>query len=76
MVGKLFTNNCPKCRMLKELLDKNNMAYTTEYELGEIVSQGIFKLPIFKYRQEYFDYDETIELLRGLKNRNGKRMAE
>lgn len=56
----LFSNNCPKCNILKNKLNDNNIEFETSNDFNEIIEKGFKTLPILKYNGKYMDFMESI----------------
>ena len=66
----LYTNDCPKCKTLKNLLDKNKVKYETFEDIdaiiGELTEIGIRELPVLKVNNEYLNFNNVIRKIKEL----------
>ena len=51
----VFSNGCPRCKILKEKLEANNIPFILEENLDEIIDSGFQTVPILKYNEEYYN---------------------
>lgn len=42
----LYSNNCPKCRLLKSELEKQNIEFTVSQDFEKLTSKGIMSVPV------------------------------
>jgi len=59
----LFTNDCLKCKILKEILDREKIKYTIEKNLKEIIDLNFKTIPILKFKDKYYNYLEAVNLI-------------
>lgn len=45
---KLYTNDCPKCRVLKAKLDSKDIAYEKINDIDLIMEKGIESVPVLE----------------------------
>lgn len=57
----LFTNNCPRCTVLKKKLEQAKILYEPNYDLTEIEKKGIEQLPVLKVNNSYLDFKEAVK---------------
>jgi glutaredoxin-related protein len=41
----LYSNNCPRCRVLKSELEKKNIDFTVSTDFSKIIDKNIFSVP-------------------------------
>lgn len=63
----LYSNNCPRCKVLKQLLDKNQIPYQTSEEFADLINLGFQSLPILKVEDKYLQYQEAITFVSNFK---------
>lgn len=55
----LFSNNCPKCKTLKFLLDNKNISYIENNSIEEMLALGFTKAPILRVDNVDMDADSA-----------------
>ena len=58
---------CPKCRMLKLELGKQNIEYNEQHDTEALAKQGFTSLPILEVNGKFLTMPEAIKWLKGLK---------
>lgn len=61
----LYSNNCVKCKILKEILDKNKIDYELETDEDKMKSLGFDFMPVLKYEGDLYSFKEALDLLSG-----------
>ena len=59
----LFSNNCPRCKILKSKLEERNIEYKVTDNFDEIIEQGFQTAPILKYNGKYYQFGEANSLI-------------
>jgi glutaredoxin len=59
----LFTNGCPRCKVIKAKLDQRNIKYSTSDDLDEILSKGFSTVPILKVNEDYLEFWNAVQWL-------------
>ena len=52
----LYTTGCPKCVILKKVLDKKQLDYQIEENVGIMQSRGICHVPVLSVDGEMLDF--------------------
>lgn len=52
----LYSNGCPKCKVLKAKLEAKNIAFTENNNLEELISMGIQCLPVLKVNGDFLNF--------------------
>ncbi len=60
---KFYTTGCPKCRVLKDKLDFNNIEYETVSDVDEMISKGMKSAPALEVDGELLDFPSAIKWL-------------
>lgn len=63
----LFSNGCPRCKILKQRLDEKQIEYTINDNFDEIIELGLQTAPVLKYDNNYYQFGDAIKLLGELK---------
>lgn len=64
----VFSNGCPRCKILKQKLDAANIPYILQDDLDEIMDAGFQTVPILKYKGEYYQFSEAVEFVQKIQN--------
>lgn len=59
----LFSNDCPRCKILKNKLIEKNIEFETTDDFDEIIEQGFQTTPILKYNEKYYQFGEANSLI-------------
>lgn len=57
----LYSNNCPKCKVLKKKLDDANVKYTVVDDTEIMISKGIDLLPVLEIDNIMMDFATAVE---------------
>lgn len=57
----LYSNNCPRCRVLKQKLDAKTVNYTEENSVEKMFAMGIEQTPVLSVNGNLLSYNEAIE---------------
>lgn len=65
----LFTTNCPNCKKLENLLNENNIDFTIETDVQEVIDKGFSFAPVLKVERDndivqYCEYVPAVKLIR------------
>ena len=59
---KLYSNNCPKCRILKDRLDKNKIEYVKSDNFLKLIENDISSVPVIELENgELLLFDEAYD---------------
>ena len=59
----LFSNGCPRCKVLKQKLDDKQINYTISDDFDEVMNQGLQTAPVLKVNNEYYQFGDAVKLL-------------
>lgn len=60
----LYTNDCPKCKILKSKLNEANIEYSEFTDVNKMVEYGIQLLPMLEIETgEMLDFDKSLEYI-------------
>lgn len=59
----LFTNDCPKCKMLKELLDNKEVKYTICDDVELMKTLGFKTVPMLDVHGELVGFSEALRYI-------------
>lgn len=62
---KLYSNGCPRCKILKRKLDEAGIEYEKTDDFKDIVENGFKTVPVLLYNRMFYDYAEAIKLING-----------
>jgi len=57
----LYSNDCPKCKILKLKLDSKNIQYTLCSDIDIMVSKGFQSMPMLEVENIIMDFNEAIK---------------
>ena len=55
----LYSNGCPKCRVLETKLETKNISYIKNKNVSEIADMGFQSLPVLKVDNSYLGFAEA-----------------
>jgi len=64
---KLYSNDCPKCKILKERLDEKEIEYEEKNDTEFLKKHGIFSFPAMEIEGRILKYYEAIKWLKNNK---------
>ena len=64
MIIKLYSNGCPRCKILKQKLDLQKISYTISDNLDELTSKGIASLPVLDIDTKIMDFYESVKWIK------------
>lgn len=70
MTIKLYSNGCPRCKILKQKLDLGNISYTVSDNLDEVMSKGIISLPVLDIGAKIMDFYESVKWIKEVGEKN------
>lgn len=57
----LYSNDCPKCKILKTKLDEKNIQYEVFSDVKEMVKRGMMSMPMLEDNGEIMTFFEAIK---------------
>lgn len=57
----LYSNGCPRCRVLKQKLDAKSVAYTEEGSVEKMLAMGITQVPVLSVDGELLPFGKANE---------------
>ena len=70
MEVKLFTTDCPRCKVLEAKLKEKGINYSEHTDLGEMIQLGITSAPYLMIDKDLFDFSDAINWIKEQKNVN------
>jgi len=61
---KLYSNNCPKCKILKKELDSRNINYELISDIDEMKSKYVISLPTLELNGNLLTFKEALDYAR------------
>ena len=58
---KLYTTECPKCKVLKKKLDEKGIPYTVCSDINEMMEKQINSVPVLEVEERLLQFSEAIE---------------
>lgn len=62
----LYSNNCPKCKILKEKLDAKHIEYELKTDVNEMISLGFTFVPVLEVSGKYLNFAEALKYIGGI----------
>lgn len=59
----LFSNNCPRCKILKQKLDDKQIKYTISEDFDELIENNLQTAPILKIDDKYYQFGEAVKFI-------------
>lgn len=56
----LYSNNCPKCKILKSRLDNKNIQYELCTDINVMISKGFNLMPVLETNEKAMNYLDAI----------------
>lgn len=60
----LYTIDCPKCKVLENLLRKNNVKYVTVTDLSVMIDKGFKECPKLEVEGKFYGFTDAVKLLK------------
>lgn len=60
----LYTNNCPKCKILKQKLDEKGFQYEVSNDMNLLINKGYKTVPILEVEDIYMTYIEAVNWIK------------
>ena len=61
----LYSNGCPKCRTLEQLLNKEHIKYVIDSDINHMIEHGIQTVPVLQIGDgKLLSFDEAIQWIR------------
>lgn len=57
----LYSNNCPRCKILKQKLKENNIEYEEENSVDKMMELGITQVPVLSVNGELLTFGQANE---------------
>jgi len=68
---KLYSTNCPKCKVLETLLNRDNIDYVVTTDVSSLIDEGIASAPVLEIK---LTFDEARKYLSYVHNEKNKEM--
>lgn len=62
---KLYSTNCPKCKVIETLLNRDSIEYSVTTDINPLIEEGITSAPVLEVK---FTFDEARKYLAYLHN--------
>lgn len=63
---KLFSNGCPKCKILKSKLDEKAVVYESSDDIQEVIKLGFRTVPLLIVDDNIMDFTKAIAWIQGM----------
>lgn len=61
----LYSNDCPRCQVLKKKLNGANIQYEISNNFDFLLEKGIESVPVLVVDNEIFDFKKAVEWVNG-----------
>lgn len=62
---KLYTTNCPKCRVLETKLKQKKIDFETITDISVIQEKGFMEAPILEIDEIFYPFSEAVKWVNG-----------
>lgn len=66
----LYTQNCPKCEVLKKKLLQKNIIFETSNDFSKLIENKIDTLPVLEVNGNLLEFPEAITYINNYKGEN------
>lgn len=63
----LYSNGCPRCKVLKEKLNASNIKFSENSNIDKMLSMGINDVPVLEISKELLNFAEAVKWINGRK---------
>lgn len=60
----LYSNDCPKCKVLKAKLDEKNLTYKVSTDFTFLLQHGFTSLPVLEINEQLYNFTEAVKILK------------
>lgn len=60
----LYSNECPKCKILKQKLDDKNILYEVCDDIDLMIEKGFRSMPVLELNGEVMNYLEAVNYIK------------
>lgn len=62
----LFSNECPRCKVLKKKLQKCEINYSENTDFNKALELGLTSFPMLKVNEKMLDFREAVQWINNL----------
>ena len=62
----LFSNECPRCKVLKKKLQKCEINYSENTDSNKVLELGLTSFPMLKVNEKMLDFREAVQWINNL----------
>ena len=63
---KLYSTGCPKCIVLKKMLDNKGIEYEVNDNVDEMINLGFTSLPVLEVDDNRMAFEEAIQYIKSI----------
>lgn len=63
----LYSNDCPRCKILKSKLDEHQIEYRVVDDIDIMESKGFMMLPMLEIDGQVYNFGEAVKLVNDLR---------
>jgi len=67
----LYGNDCPKCKVLKSKLEKENIEFEEKEDTEQLLSMGFSSYPVLEVDDEFMDFGQAYKWINDRSSKNG-----
>lgn len=62
----LYSNGCPKCKVLKMKLDSKNISYEEVDDFTKVIEKGIMSMPVLQVDDKFLEFADAVKYVNEL----------
>lgn len=62
----LYSNNCPRCKILKSRLDSKNIKYELIQDIDLMIDKGLNQMPVLEVDRKMLGFKEAIDWINSI----------
>lgn len=66
----LYSNGCPRCRVLEQKLDLKNIEYSICDNVDEMIDMGLMSTPVLSVDGKMYQFKEANDWINGQEDKN------
>lgn len=67
----LYSNNCPRCRVLETKLSNANIEFEISGDMNKVMDEGFYTVPVLQVAEDrYLDFVKAIDWINEVVRRN------
>lgn len=62
----LYSNNCPRCKILKSRLDSKDIKYELIQDIDLMIDKGLNQMPVLEINRKMLGFKEAIDWINSI----------